>query len=441
MPHKNPSGRTLLALLVCLALLLPASPLLAQETPTAAQATVIRNANLRAGPGTNYAVVGKASAGELLDVVATNGAGDWFKLADGNWIFGGLLESPPDVAADGGAPAGAPQAVAPVAVTAPAAVAGQAVLVADSAADFPGGRDRNNWYYLWTEGRSNFNWQEMRQANPDECYKDTANKGLEICRDTMTAKPSGDVGLQWKASQGGDYRFEWDSASLTFYKHAELVGILEKGVELPYAATVRNVIDWELFFWVAADSTPYHVRVYRLGDAGSAAPPAAPAAAAAPTLSFGNGVKIVGSDIAAGTYRTDGGESCYWERLRGFGGTMGEIIANDFGGGPKIVTIAATDKGFRSSRCNGWTLDLSPITSSPDAPFSAGTFFVGKDVAPGLWRSSSSDYCYWERLSGFSGQLKDILANDFLAGPTVVDIRVGDTGFNSRNCGAWTKIN
>ncbi|MBK8051425.1 MAG: hypothetical protein IPK16_32630 [Anaerolineales bacterium] len=93
----------------------------------------------------------------------------------------------------------------------------------------------------------------------------------------MTANPKGDVGLQWKASRGGTYRFEWDSASLKFYKHGEFVGILDQGSVLPYATTVSDVIDWEMFFWVPADSTPYHVKVFRL-DAMAAARPCAGAA-------------------------------------------------------------------------------------------------------------------------------------------------------------------
>jgi len=156
---------------------------------------------------------------------------------------------------------------------------------------------------------------------------------------------------------------------------------------------------------------------------------------------FGEGMKIVGTDMPPGTYRSMGGSYCYWERLRGFGGTLGEIIANDNTTGPAIVTISATDKGFRSSRCGRWTQDLSPITSSPTAPFGDGTFIVNKDIAPGTWRSSGSGTCYWERLKGFSGELGDIIANDNVSGSAVVTIDPGDAGFSSARCGTWTKIN
>jgi hypothetical protein len=157
-------------------------------------------------------------------------------------------------------------------------------------------------------------------------------------------------------------------------------------------------------------------------------------------LSFRDGLMIVGADITPGTYRSIGGNSCYWERLRGFGGTFDEIIANDNVVGPTIVTIAATDKGFKSSRCNRWTQDLSPITSSPTAPFSDGAFMVNMDIAPGTWRSSGNGGCYWERLRGFSGEFADIIANDNVSESTVVTISPEDAGFSSTRCGTWTKI-
>lgn len=54
-----------------------------------------RNANLRGGPGTNYPVVGGVSAGDALDVVARNPAGDWLRLRNGNWIAAFLVDNAP----------------------------------------------------------------------------------------------------------------------------------------------------------------------------------------------------------------------------------------------------------------------------------------------------------------------------------------------------------
>jgi hypothetical protein len=74
----------------------------------------------------------------------------------------------------------------------------------------------------------------------------------------------------------------------------------------------------------------------------------------ASTTSFGEGTLIVSTDVQPGTYMSSGTDSCYWARLSGFGGTLDDIIANHFGGGPAVVTILASDRGFKSSGCGTW---------------------------------------------------------------------------------------
>ena len=57
-------------------------------------------------------------------------------------------------------------------------------------------------------------------------------------------------------------------------------------------------------------------------------------------------------DIQPGTYRTRAGSSgCYYERLKGFDGTVDDIIANNDTDAPAVVTISPTDKGFSSADC------------------------------------------------------------------------------------------
>lgn len=87
--------------------------------------------------------------------------------------------------------------------------------------------------------------------------------------------------------------------------------------------------------------------------------------------SFGDGTHVVGgTGIAPGTYQTAGGPACYWARLSGFGGTLQEIIANGFGPGQQLVTIAATDVGFISTTCGTWipTTLPSPLPSPTPTP-------------------------------------------------------------------------
>ncbi len=163
---------------------------------------------------------------------------------------------------------------------------------------------------------------------------------------------------------------------------------------------------------------------------------------AAPTskfLTFGDGTFNVGTDIKAGTYRTRvASPGCYWERLKGFSGTMTDIIANDNTDAPAVVTIAASDKGFQSSGCGTWTTDLSAILT-PGSPIPAGTYIVGTDLTAGTYESPASQGCYWERLNGFSGSMGDIIANDNTDSGAIVTIAASDKGFSSNSCGPWTK--
>lgn len=78
----------------------------------------------------------------------------------------------------------------------------------------------------------------------------------------------------------------------------------------------------------------------------------------------GDGTFRVGVDIKAGTYRSAGGDSCYWERLRGVGGTLDEVIANGAGTGPQVVQIRPSDAAFKTQHCPPWTLDSSATTTT-----------------------------------------------------------------------------
>lgn len=81
----------------------------------------------------------------------------------------------------------------------------------------------------------------------------------------------------------------------------------------------------------------------------TAAPPQAPAAMEEP------GTYMVGTDVKPGTYKSEGGEGCYWERLKSLDGGFTAIIANDFvDGGTTIVTIKKTDKAFKFNDCAGF---------------------------------------------------------------------------------------
>lgn len=81
-----------LSSLVTLVAFLLAGVLLAQ---TLLQGVVARDANLRAGPSTTYAVVGGVKAGQALTIVQTTAAGDWYQLDTGEWIAAFLVTVAP----------------------------------------------------------------------------------------------------------------------------------------------------------------------------------------------------------------------------------------------------------------------------------------------------------------------------------------------------------
>ena len=157
-----------------------------------------------------------------------------------------------------------------------------------------------------------------------------------------------------------------------------------------------------------------------------------------PSRTFRDGLRKVGSGIAPGTYRTrERSPGCYWARLAGFSGELGDLIANGNEMGAAVVTIRPSDQGFESRSCGTWTSDLSSVTSAVDDPFGDGKWIVGTDIAPGTWRAAAPETCYWARLRGFSGGLGDLIAND--NGNGVVTITGSDRGFSSQRCGLWTK--
>ena len=124
-----------------------------------------------------------------------------------------------------------------------------------------------------------------------------------------------------------------------------------------------------------------------------------------PSQSFGDGTWIVGSDIAPGLYVAPGiiEDSCYWERLSGFGGTLDEIIAIEFDYGRQLVEIASTDVAFKSDGCGLWTPITEIMFGPPRDYILEGFWRVGEEIIPGVYSIPDGESCYWARLSGFGG--------------------------------------
>lgn len=157
----------------------------------------------------------------------------------------------------------------------------------------------------------------------------------------------------------------------------------------------------------------------------------------------GEGTFQVGTQVPPGLYRSTSSDFGYWERLSGAGGTLDEILANDNVTGQAYVQIAPTDAYFRTTRMQRW-VPVDPSVPGPQATSFAGdgTFMVGVDIAPGTYQTTAVDFGYWARLSGASGTLDEIIANDNApsGSQVIVTIQPTDRFFRTSRMGTWTKI-
>jgi hypothetical protein len=159
---------------------------------------------------------------------------------------------------------------------------------------------------------------------------------------------------------------------------------------------------------------------------------------------FGPGQHRVGADVQPGRYFSDPSPACYWERQSGPGGTAGETIAFaviDFDAAQWVADILPSDYAFMSRPACGRWFSTERQRLAGSVP--AGVWIVGAQMAPGLYQSSVSAGCHWERLRNFTGQPDAVIAGDLIgsSGTHLVTIDVSDAGFRSdAPCGTWTRI-
>ena len=99
-----------------------------------------------------------------------------------------------------------------------------------------------------------------------------------------------------------------------------------------------------------------------------------------------------------------------------------------------IVDIRPDDAGFKlncyregGARIVTGYSAVGEVLTPENRVVPTGAYAVGTDIKPGRYQLSGS--CYWARLSGFSGELADIIANDNTDGPFIVSILATDIGF------------
>jgi hypothetical protein len=105
-----------------------------------------------------------------------------------------------------------------------------------------------------------------------------------------------------------------------------------------------------------------------------------------------------------------------------------------------VACAPATTPGGPSPGVAHPTASATTI-GAPAGSFSTGKFAVGKDIAPGTYRTNPVHVpCYWARLRDQNDSLDSVIANDLAGGPAVVTIAPSDGSFESAaDCGTWTR--
>lgn len=128
--------------------------------------------------------------------------------------------------------------------------------------------------------------------------------------------------------------------------------------------------------------------------------------------------------------------------LTGCGAAIALVTLTACGG-----TEPTTDKGADVAASK-------PAKSSSSAPAAdagkaksaikgTGTFQVGSDVQPGLYRSTGNtadDNCYWERAKDSKGETDSIIDNDNAVGSTYAAIVATDKIFKTEGCKGWELV-
>ncbi|SFP89027.1 hypothetical protein SAMN05660464_0005 [Geodermatophilus dictyosporus] len=116
-----------------------------------------------------------------------------------------------------------------------------------------------------------------------------------------------------------------------------------------------------------------------------------------------------------------------------------------------ISDITSDDESSEAASDTTESYSAPPATGAPTSPvlppepeppgFGDGTYLVGTEVHPGLYRSDGAHYCSWKRLSDLSGDYDAVLAWDyFVEGQVYVEVLPTDVAFTTDDCGRWTAV-
>lgn len=248
-------------------------------TPTAGGEVRADVLNVRSGPGMNYPVKARITAGDRFEICGKDSnEPKWWRIRAQSGLEG-WISADPELAISVNTGSVGISDIPPtpeIATPKPTGIVKQPnksrwVLVADSIADYPNRFQDRRWWYLFTDGRNNFHWKEMADDRHG-CPHAPGENPNYLCADHGMASSWGDVALQWKARKGGTYLIEWQAdGDLKVYKHATRIWSTGRGLTLPNSYVAKDIIDWEMFFFVITtpsysdetNTVHFHVRIYR----------------------------------------------------------------------------------------------------------------------------------------------------------------------------------
>lgn len=103
----------------------------------------------------------------------------------------------------------------------------------------------------------------------------------------------------------------------------------------------------------------------------------------------------------------------------------------------KIEKKASQEKKDGKKADSGDKAEKKKAEKNQAATISDGTWIVGKDIKPGIYKAEN--VLYWARLKSLSGELDAIIANGNPQGQAYVEIKKSDKAFKTQG-GTWTKI-
>lgn len=106
--------------------------------------------------------------------------------------------------------------------------------------------------------------------------------------------------------------------------------------------------------------------------------------------------------------------------------------------GPVTVTVTPPQTTIRATTpaAAPRTANQPPETGPRSVIEGDGTYLVGSDILPGIYRTPGGSRCYWARLDSLD--TSDIIDNNNSTGPQVIEILGTDRAFQTSGCRQWT---